>query len=257
MHPRASQFHAYGPRRPPKPIYSANYLSLPMRIGVLFSGGKDSCFTTHYYQIQGWDVACLLSMRSENPDSFMFHTPNIGMVGLQAQALDIPLLQAPTQGEKEAELEDLRALLEGAKREFALDGAAVGALWSDYQQERVNRVCAAVGLKTFAPLWHKDQPRLLREILGLGFEVRLSAIAAEGLKHDWLGRRFDSDFLTVLEQLHETIGFHVGGEGGEYESLVLDGPNFRQRVIVEEAQTVKTGPHAGVWQVKRARLAAK
>ncbi len=225
-----------------------------MRIGVLFSGGKDSCFTTYYYQVQGWDVACLLSMRSANPDSFMFHTPNIGMVELQAQALGIPLLQAPTKGEKEAELDDLRRLLEQAQAKFALDGVAVGALWSDYQQERVNRVCAALGLKTFAPLWHKDQAALLREIIASGFDVRLSSMAAEGLKHEWLGRRFDEEFLKILMALNAKFGFHVGGEGGEYESIVLDGPNFMRRIRVEKAGIQKTGSYAGFWNIQRAAL---
>jgi len=81
-----------------------------MKLGVLYSGGKDSTLALIKAQ-QHHEVACLISIISENKESFMFHTPNIDMTLLQSQALGIPLVRVTTKGEKEKELEDLKKRL--------------------------------------------------------------------------------------------------------------------------------------------------
>jgi len=43
-----------------------------MKVGVLFSGGKDSCYASFLAKKAGYDICCLISIVSENPDSFMF-----------------------------------------------------------------------------------------------------------------------------------------------------------------------------------------
>src|SRR3990167_9462174 len=48
-----------------------------MKLGVLFSGGKDSTFATFLAKEYGHDVSCLISIISQNKESFMFHTPKI------------------------------------------------------------------------------------------------------------------------------------------------------------------------------------
>ena len=201
-----------------------------MPIAILFSGGKDSTDTLWYYAEQGWDIACLLSLIPENPDSFLFQQPHEALLRAQAAALGLPILVERTPGEQEAELEDLRRLLGRAKGEHGIAGVAVGALASDYQHERVTRVCHDLGLKTFSPLWHKDQERLLRELLDAGFDIRITRVAADGLDRTWLGRRLTGHDVDRLVALNKSIGLHIGGEGGEYETVVLDGPLFRRPV---------------------------
>ena len=225
-------------------------------LAVLFSGGKDSVFTLYYYLEQGWDVKCLVSLKSSNKDSWMFHTPAIDMVKLQSEALGIPLILHETRGEKERELEDLKDALEKAKKKFKITGVAVGALLSDYQQERVNRICHSLGLKCFAPLWHKSQEQLLREIISLGFDVRIVATASQGLDESVLGGKIDVQMLEKFLELHKKFGFHVSGEGGEYESLVLDAPMFKNRIgLLETKKSVSAG--SGVLEILSARLFAK
>ena len=226
-------------------------------IAVLFSGGKDSVFTLHYFMEQGWDVKCLVSLKSKNEDSWMFHTPAIEMVELQSEALGIPLVLQETSGEKEKELDDLKNALARAKKEYKITGAAVGALLSDYQQERVNRVCLSLGLKCFTPLWHKSQEMLLREIISLGFDVRLVAVASQGLDESFLGKKVDAGVIEKFVSLHEKYGFHVGGEGGEYESLVVDAPFFRKRIEITESKGHMSHENSGRLEILKARLAPK
>ena len=44
------------------------------------------------------DVKYLLSMKSKNDESYMFHVPNIHITDLLSQALDIPIISAETDG---------------------------------------------------------------------------------------------------------------------------------------------------------------
>ena len=78
-----------------------------MKVGVLFSGGKDSTFAMYWAEQQGWDLRCLISLNSKNKHSFMFHTPNINLAKVQAECLDLPIIFKDTDGEKEIELEDM------------------------------------------------------------------------------------------------------------------------------------------------------
>ena len=55
-----------------------------MKLGVLFSGGKDSCYAL-YKASRKHEIACLLTINSENPNSYMYHTPNTKLTELQAK----------------------------------------------------------------------------------------------------------------------------------------------------------------------------
>lgn len=77
-----------------------------MRLGVLFSGGKDSTLALHKAG-EKEEVVCLITIFSQNKESFMFHTANIDITALQAEALGLPLVQKVTAGKPEEELEDL------------------------------------------------------------------------------------------------------------------------------------------------------
>ncbi|MBI5398815.1 TIGR00289 family protein [Candidatus Woesearchaeota archaeon] len=220
-----------------------------MNVAVLFSGGKDSVFSCYWALQQGWDVRCLVALIPVRDDSWMFHTPNIHLTVLQAQAIGIPIICEKTSGEKEEELNDLKRALHNAKKHANAEALVVGALASDYQQERVNRICEDVGLKTFAPLWHKSQDRLLAEMIDCGFEIIIQSIAADGLDETWLGRRIDEKALDDLKRLNKKFGIHVAGEGGEYESLVLDGPIFKQRLKIKSSEKIMENKHTGVLKI--------
>ncbi|MBN2142324.1 hypothetical protein JW711_03250, partial [Candidatus Woesearchaeota archaeon] len=106
-----------------------------MKLAVLFSGGKDSTLALKYARDgdksgPGDSVVCLISLISKNPESFMFHTPNISLTKLQAEAIGLPLIEQETMGEKEKELEDLKRAIERAKVEFGAEGIVTGAVES-------------------------------------------------------------------------------------------------------------------------------
>ncbi|HLC79780.1 MAG TPA: diphthine--ammonia ligase [archaeon] len=226
-------------------------------LGILFSGGKDSVFATYYYLEQGWDVKCLISLQSENKSSWMFHTPAIELTTLQSEALAIPLIVQKTKGEKESELLDLKKALLRAKKKFKITGVALGALLSDYQHERVNRICHSLGLKCYAPLWHKEQERLLREIVSLGFDARIVGVASQGMGEEFLGKKIDEKMIGSFSDLHKKYDFHIAGEGGEYESFVVDGPIFKKRIELVKTKKVMGSQNSGILEIIEAKVVAK
>lgn len=228
-----------------------------MKLGVLFSSGKDSNYAMHIMQQQNYAVECLITIKSQNPDSYMFHTPNIELAQLQAEAMGIPLIEEITPGEKEIELEDMKNAIQRAKDEFGIEGVVTGALYSNYQRERIERVCDELGLKAFSPLWHIDQEKEMKQLLSIGFEFIFSSIAAYGLDKSWVGRTIDEKDIERLVRLNEKIGLNVAGEGGEFESFVLDGPMYNKKIEIRELDVVELDEYTAKVMIKDAVLVDK
>jgi len=228
-----------------------------LRLGVLFSGGKDSTYSAYIMQRQNYELACLITMRSANKESFMFQSAGVEMAELQAEAMGLPLVVGKTKGEKEKELMDLEKTIKTAKERYKLEGIVSGALFSTYQRDRIEKICDKLGLKIFAPLWHKPQEEEMRELLANGFTFVLSAVAAEGLDKSWLNRVIMLDDVKVLQKLHEKNKIGIAGEGGEFESIVLDCPLFKRRIIIEEMEMREEGKNSAHIVITKARLGEK
>ncbi len=212
-----------------------------VRLAALLSSGKDSVYALHTMLQRNYDVSCLVSLFSENSDSFMFHTPAIEMVRLQAESFGIPLIEQVTAGEKEVEIADLKKALQRAQKEYGVQGVVSGALYSNYQRERIEKVCEELGLKVFSPLWHVDQETYMRELLDSGFSFILTRVAADGLDKGWLGRPLTVQDVDALAALHKVNGINVAFEGGEAETLMVDGPCFSKKIVLGETSVVEDG----------------
>lgn len=208
-----------------------------MKVAVLFSGGKDSTMAYCSAIKDGNQVKYLVSLISDNPDSYMFHVANIHITELSARALGVPLLKKVTKGIKEEELEDLESVLLDLKNR-GVEAIYSGAIHSVYQKSRIDSICEEIGLISCAPLWHRDPEEYMREIIELGFEVIITSVSAYGLDESWLGRKIDLDMLNEIKELNKKYGIHEAFEGGEAETLVLDGPVFLKKIRIKDFKTV-------------------
>jgi ABC transporter with metal-binding/Fe-S-binding domain ATP-binding protein len=223
-----------------------------MQLIALFSGGKDSLFAIKKAIEQGHEIKYLATVQSKNPDSYMYHTPNIGLTLMQSRCLNIQLVSKQSLGEKEKEVKDLEILLNN----LDADGVVCGAIASNYQKERVEKVCESLRLKFIAPLWGSNQESLIREIVKSGFEVIITAVAAEGFDESWLGRKIDEKCIEDLINLNKKFSISILGEGGEYESLVLDCPLFSRKLEITKSEKIWKD-NAGLMEVKDAKLVNK
>lgn len=213
-----------------------------LKVAVLLSGGKDSLYSLYIAQQYGWCVSHLVSILSP-PDSWMFHGVNGHLIPAIAKHIDIPFVMATTDGEKEKELSDLKNLLSG----IDVDGVVSGAIASEYQRTRIEGICEDLDIKTFMPLWHKNQEMLLFDLVDSGFRTIIVAVAADGLGEDWLGKEIDYACIKELVVLNDIYGLNVAGEGGEYETLVIDCPLYHHHLIIEGEKKVWRRDSGVLW----------
>lgn len=92
--------------------------------------------------------------------------------------------------------------------------------------------CVRLNIVPLAYLWQRDQEELLQEMIKCEIDAIIIKVAALGLEPSrHLGRS-----LRLVEPhllaMHEKYGLNVCGEGGEYETLTLDCPLYKSRIIV-------------------------
>jgi ABC transporter with metal-binding/Fe-S-binding domain ATP-binding protein len=204
-----------------------------MKCGVLFSGGKDSTYAAYLAKKEGYTISCLISVISKNPESYMFHTPSILEVKKQADSMDIPIIIINTQGEKELELIDLERVIKKAKNEFGINAVITGAVESAYQASRIQKICDNLELDCFNPLWQKNQIELLNELLENNFKIIIIGVFAYPLDKTWLGKIIDKEFITKVKNLQKKYDINPAGEGGEFETFVLNCPLFKKELNIK------------------------
>lgn len=204
---------------------------LSLRVAALVTSGKDSALALSRALKRGHQVKHLVTMVPKREDSWMFHYPNIHMTDLFAKAVDIPLIKTETLGVKEDELADLKQAL----AQLDIEGVVSGAISSHYQKKRLDEVCEDLSLRHLAPLWHEEPLGLLKEMIKLRMETVIVGVYAYGLNETWLGKKIDEDTINALIELNRNFQVSLVGEGGEYETLVLNASFFKKRI-----QLIKT-----------------
>lgn len=227
----------------------------------LLSGGKDSCYNTFQCIRHGHRLICLAHLRptpvdhieGEETNSFMYQTAGSNVLKAYEECLGVPMLQRQIIGTSlntnleyndecpGDEVEDLYLLLRDVLNQYpSIKGVACGAILSNYQRHRLEHICGRLGLTVLSYLWQKDRKELLQEmVFEHNMEIMLVKVAGAGLqprKH--LGKRL-KDLYPNLLALHKKYGLDLCGEGGEYESLVLDAPFFRKRIEIVSSKIIE------------------
>jgi len=215
-----------------------------MKVAVLFSGGKDSVYAAWLVRKQGHEISCLVSVFSENKESYMFHTPSIEKTKIQAQVMNLPLVIQKTKGQKEEELKDLEQALRIVKEDYGIEGVVTGAIESVYQASRVQKICDKLGLECLNPLWKKDELDYLHELIENNFNIVITGVFAYPLNEKWLGRKIDDNFVKDVLPFHYKYKVHVAGEGGEFETFVLNCPMFSRPLKVKGGKVITEGKYS-------------
>ena len=218
-----------------------------------WSGGKDSCLACYRATENGLKVRYLANTVTEDGERSRSHGLSAKVLQLQSQAIGVPLVQQPTTGENyEAEFKNmLRAF-----RQKGVDGGVFGDIDFNEHRQWIERVCHEVDVTPHLPLWGESQDKIMKDFINLGFEAIVVATRADLLGEEWLGRRVDMSFLKLLDEEKETKDITLCGEAGEYHTLVIDGPLFKQRIEILEANKVLRDGH---WflEISKSGLRAK
>jgi ABC transporter with metal-binding/Fe-S-binding domain ATP-binding protein len=226
-------------------------IGMQMKLAALISGGKDSIFAIHKAFEEGHEVTHLINIVPARSDSYMFHSINLHMVELISTACEIPLIQQQSSGIKELELDDLTLAL----KKVDVEGILVGAIESQYQAGRIQKICDSMDLKVYAPLWHRNPEELLNEMSKV-LDIRIVQVAAEGLDRSCLGRPINVNSIEHLKALNRRHMIHMAGEGGEYETLVLDAPFYKKHIEIVKSEVEWEGD-SGSLKILEAKLVDK
>ena len=223
-----------------------------MRVAALVTGGKDSVLALWGVLNQGYEVRYLVTMIPQQKDSWMFHAADTKMSDLFSEAVGIPMVKGETDGVKEEEIEDLKSLLST----LDVEGIVSGCISSQYQKNRIDQMSGELNLKSISPLWQRKPLSILKEIIDLNFEVIIIGVYAYGLDQGWLGRKINSETIVDLMALNAKYRISLVGEGGEYETLVLDAPFFKKKILPIQTEKIWEN-QSGYLEVNKAELLEK
>lgn len=230
-----------------------------MRFVALVSGGKDSIYSILECIRNGHQlIACVHLGRPDaiQEESYMYQTAASEVVRtLVEDCLGVPLLLYKRLGTSVNtslvydgteqphptmdEVEDLYVALQTAQELFnnTIEAVCSGAILSTYQRVRIENVCSRLGLTSLSYLWRLlPQKELLQQMLQDQIEAVLVRVACPPglIPQRHLNKSLRYLWETgLLEQLHQKYQFHVCGEGGEYESLVLDSPLHQKKLVLD------------------------
>jgi diphthine-ammonia ligase len=198
---------------------------------VLWTGGKDCNLALHEAKNFGIEIVGLVTFIIENEE---LRAHPFRIMEQQANALDLPYEVISIQ---EPFIESYEDQLQLIKDKYQIDTIVTGDI-AEVNKEKnwITERCNAVGLISFLPLWHLNRKDILMKLIELNFEVIFSFVKEPWLNFDWLGEKIDLQILKKLEDLHKQNGIDVCGENGEYHTIVLDSPEFKNRLSVKTLQ---------------------
>ncbi|CAK3850960.1 Hypothetical predicted protein [Lecanosticta acicola] len=256
-----------------------------LNVVALISGGKDSLFSVLHCQANGHQVIALANLHpphdsesgpSEDLESYMYQTVGHAVIPLYEKALALPLYRqeitgsavnqqksygpaTAIDGSSEDETECLLPLLRKTLAAHPeINAVSTGAILSDYQRTRVESIALRLGLTPLSYLWQwptlppQTQTSLLEDMAAIGQDARIIKVASGGLDDSFLWQNV-ADRLTInrLSKAAERFG-QIGdgavlGEGGEYETLAIDGPAplWKGRIVVPEGHVSSVQGEAG------------
>ncbi|KAK7398222.1 hypothetical protein QQX98_012407 [Neonectria punicea] len=229
-------------------------------------------------------------------NSFMYQTAGHEILPLYAAATDLPLYRLPISGravhherdydaagaqdteETESMLPLLRAIM---SRHPEANALCAGAILSTYQRTRVESIALRLGLVPLAYLWQypvlpprypatdaaaASETQLLSDMADAGLEARIIKVASAGLDEGHLWERVSSEdgarrVKSALRKFASADDAAALGEGGEFETIVVDGPAglFKKRISVPEhgRKIVREGGGCSWLMLSGARLEEK
>jgi len=223
-----------------------------MRVCCLFSGGKDSAFALHRLLLSGFEVPVLLTIRSDDPDSWLYHTHGLEAAHLFSDLTGIRTEVVRSGKVSKEEQETLRRTLVDMKERYDLDAICSGALLSDFQRMRFSHAAMDAGLISYTPIWRKDGWKYMEEMGEFGFSYMLVSYASPGFSPSDLGVEVTTAMQERFMENARKWGMHPAFEGGEAETMITGAPLFRKRLEVK-GHVEETGEYSARFIIEEAR----
>jgi uncharacterized protein (TIGR00290 family) len=205
------------------------------KVIVAWSGGKDSALALYeVLKTNRYEVLKLLTTVTQDYDRISIHGVRRVLLEQQARSLGFPLEKMfVSKGVSDAEYESILLKSLNGHKTNGVFSVVFGDIFLEDVRKHREGILSKVGLKGIFPLWKRDTRQLARTFIDLGFEAVITCVDSKSLGKDFVGRKFDTQFLADLPP-----GVDPCGENGEFHSFVYDGPMFRERVFFTKGEIV-------------------
>ena len=202
-----------------------------------WSGGKDSCFALMQAIGQNYQPKVLLNVLNEAGKISRSHGIPSAILKAQAAAANLPIhLMSSSWNDYE---KNFVTALTHLKETYQLSHTIFGDIDLQPHRDWEEKVCTSVGLQAYLPLWQQDRKALVMQMLNSGIETIIVS-CNEVMGDHFLGKQLSENLVNELESL----GIDACGENGEFHTLVLNCPLFKQRINV---QVIGTQSHQNYW----------
>ena len=221
----------------------------------MYSGGKDSTYAIQHCLEKGWTIKYLLSVKPTRTDCYLFHFATVEYTKELSSMLGFDHIYTTCDvADPQQEADIIKEIV----KENIVDAVVLGGVGlQETQIKTLRNTLFDLGVEVFATHTGQDHGRLIEDMIVKGYDIRITQVAADGLNRSWLGRKLDAMTFLELKALSEKFGFHLGAEGGNYDTLVVDGPIFQKRLEIIDAEPVMETRCSGYLKVKKIALVDK
>lgn len=197
-----------------------------------WSGGKDSCLALYRALEKGIKVEYLFTMFTEDGSRSRGHGLNPEIIKKYAELLDMDFIHGMAAwGGYEKVFKEKTNILEGK----GINIGIFGDIDIEGHREWLLETFKDTNIEVFHPLWGEERKAVIEEFVDKGFKSIINTINGEVLSKDYLGRVFDKAIIKEFEEL----GIDPCGENGEFHTVVLDGPIFKEPLRLREKGIVQ------------------
>ncbi|MBU1727035.1 MAG: diphthine--ammonia ligase [Candidatus Omnitrophica bacterium] len=198
-----------------------------------WSGGKDSCLAYYKAVQNGLNVKCLLNFISKESKRGCFHGLESRLLKRQAELIGIPLTQKEVSPDMQKYEDEFKEAVEGFKNQ-GINSMVFGDIYLEEHQNWVERVCAELKINAIEPLWKNEPENIINEFLGLGFKAVIVSCKADILGREFIGKEIDKGIIKEFI----ARGICPCGEKGEFHTVVVDGPIFKNRLKITKSEPI-------------------
>ena len=198
-----------------------------------WSGGKDSCFACYKAIKEGYDIKYLLNFISKEAKRGCFHGIEADLMSLQARRIGIPIVQKEVTADMKKYEEEFKEAVSSLSSK-GISNMVFGDIYLLDMLNWVERVCRDLKVNPIEPLWEQDPLDLIKDFTDLGFKTMIVSCQAAKMGKEYIGRFVDMDLALELKKK----GVCPCGENGEFHTLVVDGPIFKEPIRILEAEPI-------------------
>jgi len=225
-----------------------------MKFAGLFSGGKDSVFSILSSVRDGHELSCVIIIHPKDDESLLYHYPNHHILAKVAGALDVPIIEIKCETiDKKSEVNSLYNGIYQAVTQFQINALCHGCIHSEFQMNIFKKAVEKFNLNLLSPIWKIDTEVYYDKLFKDNFEIILTRVAADGLDKTWLGKTITPVTIRNLRSLSKKFGFNLDFEGGEAETLVLNCPLYKKKIITRASLSQWDGIR-GIFEISDVEL---